>query len=65
MTPAEELRALAPGQRIRAKNKDVKEWLLEIGSLTEVWMYSGTMYVVKWKGVGLGLTEVWLEVKKI
>ena len=63
MTPTQELRELAPGQLVRAKNKDVREWLLEIGSLTRTWMYNGKMYVVRWKGIGLGLTEVWLEPK--
>ena len=64
MTPAQELHELAPGQLVRARNKDVRDWLLEIGSLTKTWMYLGRMYVVRWKGVGLGLTEVWLEAKE-
>ena len=55
---------LVPGRRVRSTIKTIRNFVLELGDVADLYFYNGVTYRVRWKGCGLGLAEIWLEKKQ-
>lgn len=54
---------LVPGRKVRARTKEVRDFVIELGDLVDLYFYNGISYRIRWKSCGLGLSEIWMEKK--